>query len=86
VVSVALVAAMLLVYARRRLIGRLSEISQRIVAVARGDYGNPMPISGHDEIGRMEKALNILRRRAQDEARLRDSLEEAVIARTGDVV
>ncbi|WP_232295801.1 ATP-binding protein [Pseudorhodobacter aquimaris] len=43
-------------------------------------------ISGQDEIGRMEKALNILRRRAEDADRLRGNLEEAVMARTGDVV
>ncbi|HEY9038916.1 MAG TPA: ATP-binding protein [Roseovarius sp.] len=78
--------AVLLLYARKQLVARLGNISRRIVAVASGDYGAPVAISGHDEIGRLEKALNILRRRARDAARLRDSLEEAVIARTGDVV
>ncbi|MFP7674990.1 ATP-binding protein [Marivita sp. S0852] len=73
-------------YARKQLIARLANISRRIVAVARGQYGDPIAISGPDEIGRMEKALNILRNRARDAARLRDSLEEEVIARTGDVV
>ncbi len=79
-------AAILWLYARRQLVGRLADVSGRIVDVARGDYGAPMPISGHDEIGRMEKALNVLRRRARDADRLRAHLEEAVIARTGDVV
>lgn len=74
------------VYARRQLVTRLATVSQRIVSVAGGDYGAPVAISGQDEIGRMEKALNILRRRARDADRLRDSLEDAVIARTGDVV
>ncbi|MCK0151592.1 ATP-binding protein [Marivita sp. S6314] len=78
--------AVLVWYARRQLVDRLGTVSRRIVAVAGGDYGAPLPISGHDEIGRMEKALNILRRRARDAERLRDSLEEAVIARTGEVV
>lgn len=87
VVAVAVIAGLALwTYARGKLVTRLGNISQRIVAVARGDYVDPVPISGYDEIGRMEKALNILRRRAQDAARLRDSLEAAVIARTGDVV
>ena len=80
------IGAVLWLYARRQLVARLGTISRRIVAVAGGDHGDPMPISGHDEIGRMEKALNILRRRARYAARLRESLEEAVIARTGDVV
>lgn len=78
--------AVLWTYARRQLVARLSNLSQRIVAVAGDDYGAPLPITGHDEIGRMEKALNILRGRARDAARLRANLEEAVIARTGDVV
>lgn len=86
VTAAVIVGAVLWLYARRQLVERLGNISRRIVAVARGDYGAPMVISGHDEIGRMEKALNILRRRASDAASLRDSLEDAVIARTGDVV
>lgn len=87
VVATAVIAgALLWLYARRQLVARLGKLSQRIVAVAGGDYGEPLKITGPDEIGRMEKALNILRRRAQDAAQLRDSLEEAVIARTGEVV
>ncbi|WP_425040685.1 ATP-binding protein [Primorskyibacter sp. S187A] len=81
-----LAGTMMWLYARRQLIARLANISQRIVSVAGGDYAQRIPISGQDEIGRMEKALNILRRRAQDADRLRNSLEEAVIARTGDAV
>ncbi|KUJ78002.1 hybrid sensor histidine kinase/response regulator [Ruegeria marisrubri] len=87
VVAAAVAAGSILwIYARRRLVARLGNLSRRIVAVAGGDHGEPLQISGQDEIGRMEKALNILRRRARDEARLREHLEEAVIARTGDVV
>ena len=87
VVIVAVVAGLVLwLYARRQLVARLANVSGRIVAVAGGQYGDPMAISGHDEIGRMEKALNILRRRTREAARLRAHLEEAVIARTGDVV
>ncbi len=86
VTSAAIGGVLLWLYARRQIVSRLGDISRRIIAVAQGEYGVPVAISGHDEIGRMEKALNILRRRALDAARLRDSLEEAVIARTGDVV
>ena len=86
IASAILAGAFLWLYARRQVIARLGTISRRIVAVAGAEYGAPLAISGHDEIGRMEKALNILRRSALDAARLRDTLEEAVIARTGDVV
>ncbi len=86
VVFAVIAGAVLFLYARKQLVARLANISRRIVAVAGGDYGAPVTISGHDEIGRLEKALNILRRRAHDADRLRASLEEAVIARTGDVV
>ncbi len=71
---------------RTRVVLRLNAVAGRIVAVARGETGRPMPISGHDEIGRLEKSINVLRRRAQEAARLRQSLEAAVRARTADVV
>lgn len=71
---------------RARVVVRLSAVADRIVAVAQGDTGRPMDISGRDEIGRLEKALNILRRRAEEAARLRRSLEDAVRARTAEVV
>ncbi|RHZ90795.1 response regulator [Cereibacter sphaeroides] len=81
-----LVAVALWFYARRRIVSRLGAVSERIVAVARGDDTVPMAISGHDEVGRLEKAVNVLRRRTQEAARLRESLEAAVRARTADVV
>ncbi|PYG25450.1 ATP-binding protein [Pelagimonas varians] len=86
VIAAVAAGAVLWLYARKQLVARLGNLSRRIVSVAGGDYGAPVVISGHDEIGRMEKALNILRRRAKDAERLRGNLEEAVIARTGDVV
>lgn len=86
VASAAIGGIVLWLYVRKQIVLRLGNISRRIIAVARGNYGAPIAISGHDEISRMEKALNILRRRVMDGDRLRDSLEEAVIARTGDVV
>ncbi|WP_281856794.1 ATP-binding protein [Litoreibacter halocynthiae] len=87
IVAAAVIAgAILWQYARRQLVARLGNLSRRIVAVAEGTYGKPLSITGYDEIGRMEKALNILRRRAIDATRLQTHLEDAVIARTGDVV
>lgn len=74
------------VYARRELIARLRNIADQVIAVAQGQFGTPVPISGRDEIGRLEKALNILRRRAMQAARLQESLEQAVTDRTGEVV
>jgi two-component system sensor histidine kinase TorS len=71
---------------RRSIIARLHAVSERIVRVAGGDYAQKVPLTGHDEIGRMEKALNILRRRAADSEKLRANLADAVLERTGDVV
>ena len=85
-VLVVLVEIVAWLYARRELVGRLGNLARHIVSVARGNYDNPVAITGHDEIGRMEKSLNILRRRAGDGARLRGHLREEVIARTEDVV
>ncbi len=86
VVLASLASVMSWVRVRRQLLARLGAVSRRIIEVAQGDYGAPAPISGHDEIGRLEKALNVLRRRARDAATLRTQLEGQVIARTGDVV
>ena len=87
IVAVAvLLGAGLWLYARRQLLTRFGTLLRRIIALAGGDYAEPLQITSHDELGRMEKALNILRRRVMDAARLRDTLQEAVIARTGDVV
>lgn len=73
-------------HTRLRVVVRLGAVAERMVAVARGEPGHPMPISGHDEIGRLEKALNVLRRRAHEAARLHHSLETAVLDRTAEVV
>lgn len=87
IVAVAvLLGAGLWLYARRQLVTRFGTLLRRIIAFAGGDYAEPLQITSYDELGRMEKALNILRRRVMDAARLRDTLQEAVIARTGDVV
>ena len=71
---------------RQRVVLRLEEVAGRIVAVAKGDLGQPTAISGADEIGRLEGALNILRERVDEAARLRGRLEAAVIDRTAEVV
>ena len=93
--SLALLAAVVLAlaaaggvlfYARRQLIQRMGHVTDRLIGIARGDFGAPVAITGHDEIGRLEKALNILRRRTLEAARLRGHLEDAVIARTREVV
>lgn len=75
-----------LIYARRRLIARVTHVAQRMVSVAEGDFGQPLRITGQDEIGRIEKALNVLRARAQQARRLRDQLETAVRTRTRELV
>lgn len=79
-------SSVILVYTRKRLVQRMSSVAARMVAVARGDLSTAVPISGHDEIGTMEKAVNVLRRRAGEAQRLRLRLEEEVQTRTGDVL
>jgi two-component system, OmpR family, sensor histidine kinase TorS len=81
-----LVGYMVWTRTRRRVVLRLEDVAERIVTVADGDPGQPMPISGPDEIGRLEAALNILRDRTMEAASLRERLEAAVIERTAEVV
>lgn len=73
-------------YARRELIARLRQVADRMIKVADGSFGEPVSIPRLDEIGQMERALNTLRQRAIEAADLRDSLEQAVVERTGDLV
>jgi len=70
----------------RRTVSRLTDISHHITALARGDYDRDIPETGEDEIGRMERALHVLRLRAAEAQRLREDLEAAVTQRTRDVV
>jgi two-component system sensor histidine kinase TorS len=71
---------------RGRVVLRLEDVAERMVAVAGGDLGRAMPISGTDEIGRLEQALNVLRERTEEALKLRERLEAAVFDRTAEVV
>ncbi|MDO5606220.1 MAG: ATP-binding protein, partial [Paracoccus sp. (in: a-proteobacteria)] len=73
-------------YARRRLLERMQAVTSRLVAVASGDTGAPLRITGQDEIGRMEKALNVLRVRTIQALHLRAELESAIQTRTRELV
>ncbi len=70
----------------RRTVARLTAVSHHISALARGDYEREIPETGIDEIGRMERALHVLRLRAAEAQRLRNELESAVTRRTSEVV
>ena len=87
VIALGLVAGYLVwARTRHRVVARLGVVARRIVQLAQGEPTARMSISGHDEIGRLEKAVNVLRRRMEEAAGLRASLEAAVLARTADVV
>jgi len=70
----------------RRIVSRLNDVSRHIMALSRGDYDRDIPTTGSDEIGRLERALHVLRLRAAEARRLRDELEDAVAQRTAEVV
>ena len=73
-------------FARRQVVGRLRGVAEHIEALAQEDYARDIPVSGADEIGKMEQALHILRGRAAKARQLRDELEDTVIRRTGEIV
>ncbi|MFB2533442.1 ATP-binding protein [Paracoccus sp. p3-h83] len=86
-VAAALAAVVaLVIYARARLVARLGHVAARLVTVAQGDLGQPLPISGADAIGGIEQALNALRLRAAEAQALRGQLEQAVETRTRELV
>ncbi|MDO5705937.1 MAG: ATP-binding protein [Paracoccus sp. (in: a-proteobacteria)] len=87
VVALAVItAAVVSYYARHRLLARMDRVTSRLVSVAGGDFGQPLSVTGPDEIGRMEQALNILRLRAQEALHLRHDMEQAVRTATRDLV
>ena len=48
-------------YVDRNLLARLGEVSQGMLAIAGGNLRAPLPLAGHDEIGRMAEALRLFR-------------------------
>ena len=48
-------------YVDRNLLARLGEVSQGMLAIAGGNLRAPLPVAGHDEIGRMAEALRLFR-------------------------
>ena len=94
-ISVALVGVLLLlagaaVYswrlARTRVVTRLRGVAEHIDALAHEDYGRDIPVTGPDEIGKMERSLHVLRQRAASARELRDQLETTVKDRTRQIV
>src|SRR6185312_9942599 len=62
-VAMSLVSSVLIVwlYVDRNLIARLTALSRSMLAIADGNLETSLPAAGHDEIGRMAKALAIFR-------------------------
>jgi class 3 adenylate cyclase/HAMP domain-containing protein len=80
VVALSLISSTLIVwlYVNRNLIGRLTALSDSMLAIAGGNLRADLPKSGSDEIGRMAQALVVFRDTAieVEESNLRD-IEEA---------
>jgi signal transduction histidine kinase len=83
------VGVLFLLLTSRRLVGRVRRLEQATLAVADGDYSVTLPVSGRDEVGRLEanfttmtrqlgSALDAERQRATSDAR---AAERARIAR-----
>ena len=63
VVALSLISSLLIVwlYVGRNIVARLTALSDRMLALARGDLESPLPHGGVDEIGRMADALEVFR-------------------------
>ncbi|WP_198136600.1 ATP-binding protein [Roseobacter sp. SK209-2-6] len=72
--------------ARRRVVGRLRRVADYIETLAQEQFDKAITVSGEDEIGEMERALDVLRVHAARAKELRGQLEEAVRQRTGEIV
>lgn len=72
--------------ARRRVVGRLRRVADHIETLAQEQFDKAIAVSGEDEIGEMERALDVLRGHAARAKELRGQLEEVVRQRTGEIV
>jgi signal transduction histidine kinase len=63
VVALSLISSLLIVwlYVGRNIVARLTALSDRMLALARGDLESALPHGGVDEIGRMADALEVFR-------------------------
>src|SRR5712691_9432815 len=68
VVALSLISSGLIVwlYVGRNIVARLTALSDRMLALARGDLKSPLPQGGTDEIGRMADALGVFRATANE--------------------
>ena len=75
-VILSLISSVMIVwlYVGRNLIHRLTALSDRMLALARGDLQSPLPHGGSDEIGQMAESLAVFRATAiqMEEANLRE--------------
>lgn len=58
-------------YAARRLVAPIRDLAEGTRAVADGDYGQQLPVTGHDELAFLVQSFNVMTRRlafARDEA------------------
>jgi methyl-accepting chemotaxis protein len=88
VLSIAALAAAILIawlYVGRNIVGRLTALSGAMARIAGGEANVPVPVTGHDEIAGMAKALLVFRQATADvtAARLRDAhrAEDAEVRR-----
>jgi two-component system sensor histidine kinase TorS len=59
-------------YVKRNLFHRLTQLNQAFLAVAQGDLNYQLKISGHDELGRLAKTVQVFK----ENARARQQLEQ----------
>ena len=59
-------------YVKRNLFRRLTQLNQAFLAVAQGDLNYQLQISGHDELGRLAKTVQVFK----ENARARQQLEQ----------
>jgi len=59
-------------YVKRNLFRRLTQLNQAFLAVAQGDLNYQLKISGHDELGRLAKTVQVFK----ENARARQQLEQ----------
>lgn len=70
-------AATMFVFANRRIVARLGEIASGVVALARNDFSHKINRQGGDDLGRLERAVEILHGKVKSNHVLKLELQTA---------
>lgn len=62
----------------RGTVSSIRDISQAADSIARGDYGDPLPVKSRDEVGELTRSFNTMALQLEERIRLKEALDVAM--------